>query len=504
MLPKYTGILFFLMFAPAVLLFPGGKTEESPPEVHDPVWTLVITAFDTSGLSPSRAALAETVMREFVGNIEKISYRVRVAEEYAFYESAVRTRELAAAATALANKRNERDQLLYRGEATWRYRRSLKTLDADIIKLEESYRKAQEAQRVIAGEPSFTLSQENLEGRFPTPPKEGGENRFCKDQNADALITGSMSEYHGRLYITHKLYVRYTNSSIYEDSIIFSPEDSAIAMDEFAGRISSAISGIPPARLRISVQPENTLVLINHGYAGHGEIPEAEYPPGKISLEVSADNYESSSVELYMRSGELTDVTVNLRPLELLPLNVSFPLKTGAAIYLDSLYMGQAPLTLNLPPGQLVYVFAETTDGEEAEVIFPAPASNILPPPIMQPPASLRQNSLRGNELSLLSSVPYDAGEERVDKARRGYYWAWGGTWISAIAAWMINGYSNSVINSYNASFSPTQAGYDSAKRAQILNYVGLGLVGTAIIVEIFQMTRYIRTSGEDAPAYVD
>jgi hypothetical protein len=497
-------MLFLLMFTSAVLLFPGGKTGESAPEVHDPLWTLTICAFDTATLSPSRAALAETVMREFVGNIEKISRRVRVAEEYAFYESAVRTRELAAAAASLAGKRNERDQLLYRGEPEWRYRKSLKTLDADIVKLEENYRKAQEAQRVIAREPAFTLSRENLEGRFSPPPREGEENGFCKSQNADALITGYMSEYHNRLYVTLKLYVRYTNSYIYEDSIIFSPEDSGIAMDEFAGRITSVISGVPPARLRISTRPENTLVLLNRSYTGHGEIPEAEYPPGKVSLEVSADNYESAAVELDLRSGELTDVTVNLRPLELSPLHIVLPLKAEAAIYVDSLYMGQAPLTLNIPPGQLTYIFAETSDGEEAEVIFPAPAAGILPPAIRQPRVSLIKNNLRGNEMNLLTSVPYDPDEQRVDKARRGYYWSWGGTWIASIAAWMINGYSNSVINSYNASPSPTQEGYDSASRARYLNYAGMGLVGAALVVEIFQMVKYIKTSGEDAPAYVD
>jgi hypothetical protein len=492
------------MFASAALLFPGGKTEEPLPEVHDPLWTLAVTAFDTSSLSPSRAALAETVMREFVGNIEKISYRVRVAEEYAYYESAVRTRELAAAATTLANKRNERDQLLYRGDADWRYRKNLKTLDADIKKLEESYRKALEAQRVIAREPAFTLSRENLEGRFSPPPKEGEENRFCKSQNADALIIGYMSEYHDRLYVTHKLYVRYTNSYIYEDSIIFSPEDLGIALDEFAGRLTSVVSGLPPARLRVSAQPENTLVLLNHSYVGHGDIPETEYPPGKVSLEVSADNYESAAAELNLSSGDLIDVIVNLRPLELLPLSVTLPLKEEAAIYLDSLYVGRSPLTLSLPPGQLTYLFAEALDGQDVDVVFPAPSSNVLPPAIRSSRSSLLRNNLQGNELSLFTSTPYDPDAQRVDKARRRYYWAWGGTWVAAITAWMINGYSNSVVDSYNSSSSPTQERYDSAKRAQVLNWVGMGLVGAAIVVEVIQLVRYIKTSGEDAPAYVN
>jgi hypothetical protein len=324
-----------------------------------------------------------------------------------------------------------------------------------------------------------------------------------------------MSEYHGRIFITYKLYVRYTNSYVYEDSTIFSPEDSGMAMDEFAGRLTSVVAGASPAKLRLSAVPEDALVLVNRAYAGRGEAAEREYPPGKITLEVSADHYEDVKTELELRPGEFTDVTVNLRPLEMITVRITDPLRVGVSLYSGSLYVGKAPLTLELHPGQLEYIHAQSVDGQESKVVLLTPSLNILPPPVRNsrlssyfPDQSLFKNSLRGNELSLYTTFPYDPEAGRVDKARSGYYWAWGGTWISAIAAWMINGYSNSIIDSYNSNtntdMSTAAARYKTAKQAQYLNTAGLSLVGTAILFQAIQMTRYINTAGEDAPSYVD
>jgi TolB-like protein len=500
--------LLFLIFLPTVALFSLGKKQTEPPEPRDTAWTLCISSFDVSTLSSARSALGEIVMRDLVTNIEKIRYRVRVAEEYAYYENIAKCQDLAVAAKTLESKRNERDQALYRGDAAWRYRKNIKTMDLDIKKLEASYRTVAAAQVIVAKEPVFTLAPDNLAGRFPVPPKEGEEYRFCKSQKADALITGSMREYHNRIFVTLKLYILYTDSFVFSDSIIFSPEDSGPAMDEFAAGITAAITGNPPAELYISTVPKNALILLNHGYAGRGEISSREYPPGKITLEVFADNYESATAELELKSNEHTDVSVDMRPLVVSPVEITVPGAEEVSIYQGSLYVGEAPLSLNLPRGHLEYIFAQTPDGQEAEVVFLTPSPNALPLGIRTPSAPgflsgifPRRNSLKGNTLSLSPGVPYDPKEQRVDKIRRGYYWAWGGTWLSAITAWMINGYATGVIDSYNS--YPTTEMYDKATQYQLLNYAGIGLVGAAVLVEIIQMARYIHVAGEDAPPYV-
>jgi hypothetical protein len=504
--------LLCLCFSTASLFSLGtadGKTEQ---RVRDPVWTLAITAFDTSALSPSNAALAQNIMRDLAENIGKVNYRPRVSEEYAYYEGFARRTDSAAAARALVDKRNERDQLVYRGDQGWKYRRNLKALDAEIEKLEEQYRKVQTAEITIEGEPEFALSRQNLDGLFPAPPAAGRESRFCGEQKLDALIVGTMSEYHDRIYVTQKLYILYVDSYVYEDSILFSSEDSTVAMEEFAAGTVLAITGLAPAELRISARPDDARIFIDRAYAGRGEISSPDYPPGTVTLEVFADNHESVTTELELNGGELTEVLVDLRPLETAPFNITVPGEDGAALYRGSLYMGQTPLTLDLPAGALEYVFAESPNGEEVKVIFPTLSPDALPAAIrtnrkgnlfagLFPP---KGGNLEGNSLSLLPGAPYDSKEGRVDKIRRGYYWAWGGVWVSAITAWMINGHYNAVVNAYNNSPNRTEEFYDRAMRLRNINYAGVGLVCAAVLVDIIQMVRYINTAGKDAPVFVD
>jgi hypothetical protein len=501
------GLFFFLA---AASLFPLGSREEEAPELQDPVWTLMVTAFDVSALGEANLSLGDSILRDLAAEIGKVNYRLRVADEYAYYEGVAERQKLSAAAQTLVNKRNERDQLLYRGDPEWRYRKNLKAADQEIRKLEEEYSAALASRVLIDREPVFSLSAENMEGLFPSPPREGEEYQFCKTRKADALITGSMSEYHGRIFVTQNLYVLYADSYIYRDSIIFSPERLSGAMAEFAGRITQAIAGLPPAELRVSVMPENALVLLDQGYGGRGTL-EQSLPPGKARLEVFAGGHESLDMELELEGGQRTELTVELRPESQSSVLVETPGKEGSSVYLGSLFMGKTPLTLNLPQGGLEYIYAESPDGEEAEAVFPVPSPQHLPPPVVSAwrPRLFagpfpRKSDLEGDRLSLRTREPYDPAEGQVDRARRQYYWAWGGTWLAAIGAWMVNGYANSVVNAYNNSPVPVYGLGKKAREAQVFNYVGIELVSAAVLIELIQMARYITVAGKDAPPFVD
>jgi hypothetical protein len=506
---RILGSLWFFLLP--VSLFSFGAKEEPAPEPLDPDWTLLITAFDTSALGEGNTALGDTILWNLAAEIGKLNYRLRVSGEYAYYQSLAERENRSGAAQALVNKRDERDQLIYRGDPRWKYRKNLKAMNAEIEKLEDDYRKVLAAEVLIDREPVFVLARENGEGRFPQPPKEGAEYRFCKDQKADAIITGTLGEYHGRIFVTQNLYVRYADSYIYRDNIIFSPEHSAEAMGEFAGRITGTIAGLPPAELKVSAVPENALILLDQGYGGRGVL-EQTLPPGKVRVEALAEGHESAGADIDLAGGERTELALGLKPLEPIPLHIDVPGEEGVSVYLGSLFVGKTPLTLTLPPDRLEYLSAESPGGNETDAVFMSPSPGYLPPAVGSPEKTRffgkmfpRKSDLEGNSLSLRLGPPYDPGEKRVDRARYWYYWAWAGTWASLIGAWMVNGYANSVINAYNDPFgNHSYEMYTKAKQAEKFNFVGMGLVGAAVLVEIVQMARYITISGKDAPGYVE
>jgi hypothetical protein len=113
-----------------------------------------------------------------------------------------------------------------------------------------------------------------------------------------------------------------------------------------------------------------------------------------------------------------------------------------------------------------------------------------------------KQSFLEDNKL-VLYTKPLPMGKNRVDRARRRYYWSWAGTWITGIAAWMLYGNFQSQSDALNFSPSPTRDMYDSALRANYLAIGSIGLVSLAVLVEFIQMGRYIHIAGEDAPARI-
>jgi hypothetical protein len=479
-------LLFCLL--PAGVFAGGGAEDPEKASPQNTEWILCVTNFDISALPPNRRVIGEVMTRRLVDTINAVDHRMRISREYAYYEEYAWSQARLTAAKALAAKRDERDLLLYRGEPEWRYRRSLKTIDNDIKKLEETLVKTEAQLPLIDKEPVFKFTEENMAGTFPAPPKAGGEYRFCQTQKADAFLEGTVTEFHGRVYITLRLYTLYTRSFIYEDNIIFSADDAGGAVDEIAGRLIAVLAGSSPAAIAVNVEPPDAMVLINKTFAGRGTVAAQAHPPGKVTVSLSAENYSLQTVETDLAAGELTEIEAVLRPLDMTGVTITVPGKTGVSVYRGAMYVGEAPLTLRLPVNQFDYVNLETAAQETASAVFLTPAL-------------FNQNDI----LSLKTKASRPSGQKRVENARRRYYWSWGGTWIAGAAAWMINGVFTAYRSAYQSpdNPNPTREMYDQTMDLYYINLGGMALVGVAVAHEIFQMVRYLYVSGQDAAPIV-
>ncbi|MCL2879488.1 MAG: hypothetical protein FWF29_04505 [Treponema sp.] len=469
-------ILIFFLFCFSVSA--GGSTDETPAQAVNNDWVLAITALDTSALPASQLSVIDIFMRNLTSKIQAVNYRLRISPEYAYYEDYAWSRDRNTAAKALEAKQNERTALLYQGDPSWRYRQNLKKKDAEIAVLRDTLRQKEESKPLVNNTPNFKITDGNISGNFPAAPVSGGEYNFCQTQNADGFLAGTAVEFYGRYYVTLKLYAKYTRSYIYDDDVIFSADDIDAASNEISGRLNVVLAGNKPAAVAVHATPPETLVLINQSFAGRGEVPPFELPPGKITVALSADNYNSQTVEEDLAPDELTDISVSLGPQVKGDVDVTVPGKPGSLVYQGAMYVGKAPLTLKLPINQLDYVDVLAPGGEEARAVYNTPE---LPN--------------QGLTISLNPILHPPAGSQRVNKARNRYYWAWGGTWLTGIAAWLAYGMSDSYGKAYSASGSP--ALYPNSNTMYYISLGAAGLVGAAVIYEIYQMYKYVHTSSE-------
>ena len=479
--------LIFIFLISSLPLFAKGKTDEAEVKTQNDEWILCITNFDSSSLPADKTNISSVVSRELVDRLSSINYRTRISPEYAYYEEYAWARERATAAKSLSTKMEERSKLIYQGEVNWKYQQSIKKIDVDIKKIRDNLDEIDKNAPLINKEPAFKILSGNINLVFPEPPVKGNERRFCVAQKADAFLTGKITDFYGRYSLTLKLYTLYTKSFVWEDNYIFSYTDINTTIDEIARKLMIILSGNNPSAVAIKIEPETALLLINQSFAGKGETKLTEYSPGKITVNASAPDHESLVLETELISGELTQINIKLNPIKYVNTDISS--KMQGHVYHGSLYVGESPLTLRVPAKSLEYIEIEANNGKKGSAVFES------------------KDSVDYNQtISLKLSQPNKKGA--VDKARRGYYWAWGGQWITGIAAWL--GYY-ALIGSNNAIIYGTNKGYDVG--ADFINtnnkyykfYNGAAIAfGVTSLVGIISMIRYIYVSGRDSTPIIN
>jgi len=469
--------LLFIFFSFSAHVFALGRSQtDDENKKQDNEWTLCVTDFDTKSMPESKMAVAGVITKKVVERLNDISYRTRVSPEYAFYEGYALYKSRLSAAKNLSAKQEERSLLVFNGDADWKYRQNLAKLDAEIEKLAAAFEETEKNIPLINKEPVFKLTDGNVKSVYPEPPKKGNEYKFCKDQKADAFLAGTIIDFHGRYSISVKLYAVYSETFVYEDSVIFSPDDLESVLDEITSRLIMTLSGSRPSAIAVKTEPADALVLINKSFAGHGDTGIMEYPPGKYIITASANEHESINVEAELAEGEIAEINIRLLRQEF--ANVEIPgVAAGAVVYQGALYIGEAPLTLRLPVDIMEYVELETGDKLKGTAVFNTPEEI-------------------GSTYSLSVKTGKPPVKGNVERARSLYYWSWGGMWVTGLAAWI--SYHTFSSSDYAIKYNYSQTGEHNRKYADEnlrMYYISVGTniaLGAVSAFWVFNIVRYL------------
>jgi hypothetical protein len=194
-IPAFYACLFLFFVFSALPLAGRGKQEEEPEPLNGE-FILCITSFDVAALPPSQQVLGPILQRALVRDLSRIHHRFRTEEEIVRYEELAWTSAMHAAAAKLAEKRAERDGLLYQGVPPWKYRKELRRIRGELEELEADFERARAERHSIAERPLFTIAGINTgagsgTGEFPLAPERGGEELFLITYNADALLSAN-------------------------------------------------------------------------------------------------------------------------------------------------------------------------------------------------------------------------------------------------------------------------------------------------------------------------
>ena len=472
-----------MFFALSFELFAFGRRQAEEEVVPiNPTWTLVITAFDVSAMSPAWQTAGDTMTRSLVTALQNVNFRIRSEEESAFLLDFAQTRSRTAVTGRLVEKRNERDLLIFRGLPYWQFERDLRNVEREIRRIEEELAELETAFPHVEEKPEFRLVQTNINGVFPPPPEPGRENRFLTEHNADAFLVGNLSEFHGRIFLEMSMYTRHTASFSFEDWVLFSPEDFDTVLGEIGNRVAIEVSGSYPSTILVRATPPDAMVLIDGMFAGRGEFEHIRFP-GEAEISVQADNYIPLAFPLELDPGELAEIFINLTPLGRNIFEVETPDRLASRVYRGGLFVGETPLALELPRHEFSYITVETEDGEMGSIIY---RDNVI---VRGDTQIVRMNGNRARA-DFITAPPLTEEERQVSRARNFFYRAYGALWIALPVGLLTAGVAGNHLNSNDPA---------AISRANALTMGAYGVIGAALGATFFYIWRYIRASGRDA-----
>ena len=452
-------------------LFAGGSTDTEL-QVLNKEWVLCITEFDVSALTVSEQTVGAILLQNIVSIISVVKERHLTPEEHTYYDNKARKEIRGGASISLSKKRDERDQLLFKGDPAWKHKKNLRTIDKEIAELEKKFADADTVSLLIEDRPVFKLSENNIKNIFPPRPSKGGEGRFCSNAKADAMLAGTVSSFHGRLYFTINLWTEAGNSYQYENSIIFSIEEADKAVSKLESDLIAELSGTPSAHLAINVEPEGALVALDNVLVEGGV--DKSYRAGSVSIDVSTKDYESKHINVDTNPNELLTLSLSLKPIMYGLFNIEGP---QASVYLGSEYLGRSPLEVKLPIDRYAYFRIENEEGEIAKTIRPAFSEDSI--------------------VSLDFKRPLESPEDLIEKNRKSFYNAFGRFWIALPIAFVMQGVSTAQTNA-----NARAANIDLYKQATISYYISIGawvVLGITAIDMFYNSYRYLKNAHDQS-----
>ncbi len=487
------------------------KAEEEAVEASKE-WVFCVTDFDAAELPPSQRLIGEVSARRFARSIESVGLRRRSAVEVAAYADSSDADAREKAGKALAEKRNARAALLYKGDPTWKYRKELAAAEAAVREAEERLKSAETTRSRVETEAKVRLSEKNKDGALPSPLKNVDIPVFSAENGLDALLSGSISPYYGRLRLRLRLYSRYLRQVIHEDEVVFSGEDREAALAELESRLKAAVGGIAPAALSVRTENADADIVVDGKLLGVGSAGPVELFPAPARIEVSAPLHETAERTVDLASDELTTVSIALKPTAVSALSVEArgaepaaspaaessaspspepiapspepiaPAGTAeaadVAVRLGALYAGPAPIVLSVPEDRLAYVEVATADGRGASAVVS-----------------------RGGRLVMDLKVLPGPDDRPVEDARKKFYGAFARFSLALPVAFFLSGmatmYDDAVTWSGDADKAATAENYHTVANVAVTATVCF------FLETAFRCVRYLRAARSGATPLV-
>jgi hypothetical protein len=311
-------------------------------------WVVGFTALATDGLSAENRYLASSLPLMLRDDMSGLTTHTYTAEETDGLRKLLVTREVTKSQQAISSARKERDALLF-GDAVattdaW------KAADAKILLASQRLdflRGVDPGQVTLRDSKPVSIKSADDSGRLLDTPKIAAP-QYCAQQSLDLLVGGSLQEVQGYLLLDLWAY----DAALHR--IVFTARDAARRDDLYADSVklgkglADSILGRPWALVRFAPDPPSATLAIDGVVASSGASPSVYVAPGPHVVLISAAGHASVTRSVLLSEGVETVLDDKLERTATGSVAVATD-PPGAALYIDSIWVGRTPLSVDLP-----------------------------------------------------------------------------------------------------------------------------------------------------------
>jgi len=442
-----------------------------------------ICEVDVSQMPLEQQIAGGRIRSSLVQILNQTKERNRSSVETELYRARLWQEQKNSAAKALADARKNRDMLLFKGYSKQKYESELSKINASISDLEKKLALAMEEPPHIADKARLVPHKDTASGSFSPEPNRDDRKKFCQDRGIDLLITSSLRELFGRWVLSYSLYRAVDDRDLFSDTVAFAPEKLETILPTIASVLYQGLSGSATGAIKISAQPESAEIVVQENLVGRGSTSVLEGPPGTLSIDITNPGYYPLSFSMDRIPNTLSTASIFLSPLAVDAFEITSSQSDPVKVYIDGLYQGEAPLTVEIPRGLYAVQLVKGSGPREIQSI----------PLVLQTQKGV---------LPVPEQYLQIQGVKTVEKARNRFYSAFGRFWIALPVAFLLQGVANTYINAVNYGGSP-----DVLDQATKLYYSAQGawvLTGLFLSESLYRLGSYVYIANRGSSPVVE
>jgi hypothetical protein len=313
-------------------------------------WVVAFTALEPQAMPVEDGYLAFSIPLLLKDHVSALRSHVFPAEERIAYQKLMVRNEQQGLYQNLAQLRQQRDEFLFTPPA------NSQALDNVRQRLQAALDRADWLESLDPGQvdlvdekPVVFKEGTGVGNLFNAPAYSPREYATQKDVDADLLIGGSVKVVQGYILYDLWAYEPSMESIVYTFRDAAQPEQVYASLTEAAQGLIGIILGRDWSALSIQPDPPQSTVFIDGVSMGEGKVQSAYLKPGEREIRVASPGYKEETRAVTLASREVQTVSIALEK-EAAPNITLFSDPPGSDIYVDSVWQGKTPLSLELPP----------------------------------------------------------------------------------------------------------------------------------------------------------